>query len=116
MTKAFVSFLESMTVFFRVLDIKSRSAAAQAKVHSSEEVGKVADLQAAFREEVLSLFDGFVSQGLDAKEAVKRSNFALKAQNNPWATYETVLSVVRAAGRLRKKRGRPHGNEAQRAE
>jgi len=111
MTKAFVSFLESMSGFFRFIDIKSRAVSAQVKVRSPEDQAKCDRLQATFREDVLCLFDGFIGQGLDAKEAVKRTNAALKAQHNPWATYDIVLGVVRSSGRFRTKRGRPQGNE-----
>ena len=60
--------------------------------------------QAEFSAEVCALFDGFRSQGLDVREAAKRSNFALKAKRHPWATYETVADVLRKAGRFRKDR------------
>lgn len=111
MTKAFVSFLESMSGFFRFIDIKARAVSAQVKVRSPEDQAKCERLQASFREDVLSLFDGFIGQGLDAKEAVKRTNSGLKAQGNPWATYDIVLGVVRSSGRFRTKRVRPQGNE-----
>jgi predicted transcriptional regulator len=57
-----------------------------------------------FREKCLTLFDGFQSQGLDAKEAAKRTNFALKEKKHPWATYEIVADVLRKEGRFRKVR------------
>lgn len=66
---------------------------------------QVERLQADFAEKVCCLFDGFRRQGLDVKEATKRTNFALKAKNEPWATYEVVASVLRAAGRFRKQKG-----------
>lgn len=110
-TRSFVSFLESMVGFFRFVDVKARAASSQFKVNSPEKIATVERLQADFKANVLSLYDGFTGQGLDSKEAVKRTNAALKAQNNPWATHDIVLGVVRASGRLRKKRGRPHGNE-----
>jgi len=106
MTKAFVSFLESMAGFFRCLDIKAKTASAVEKAHSPEEVGRVNRLQDDFKKKVLDLYDGFITQCIDSKEAVKRANHALKAEKHPWATYEVVLGVVRAAGRLRRKRGR----------
>ncbi len=60
--------------------------------------------KADFDEKVLALFDGFRSQGLDAREAAKRTNFALKERNHPWATYEVIADVIRKAGRFRKER------------
>ncbi len=111
MTRTFVAFLESMAVFFRFVDVKARAASSQVKIHSSEKITTSERLQAAFRDEVLSLYDGFIGQGLDPKDALKRTNSALKSQNNPWATYDIVQGVVRSSGRFRTKRGRPHGNE-----
>ena len=55
-----------------------------------------------FREKCCTLFDEFRRQGYDAKEAAKRTNFALKAVSHPWASYEVVASTLRAAGRFRK--------------
>ena len=66
---------------------------------------RVEQLHAEFRKTVCALFDGFQAQGLDAKEAAKRTNFALKEKNHPWATYETVAGVLRKAGRFRKAKG-----------
>jgi hypothetical protein len=60
--------------------------------------------QAEFSAEVCALFDGFRGQGLDAREAAKRTNFALKAKNHPWATYDVVADEIRKTGRFRKDR------------
>lgn len=70
---------------------------------SDSEVKQSADnALAEFRKRVLLLFDGFRDQGLDMKEAVKRSNFALKAEKHPWATYEVIADIIRKTGRFRK--------------
>ena len=66
--------------------------------------GRADQLQEEFAKEVCSLFDGFRKQGLEVKEAAKRTNFALKAKNHPWATYEVVAGVLRDARRFRTKR------------
>ncbi len=104
MTRAFVTLLESFHGFFRCLDIKSRSASAQAKTNDPAEKEKRERLQADFLAEVCTLFDGFNSQGHEAKEAIKLTNKALKDKNHPWANHETVSSVLRSAGRFRKGR------------
>lgn len=59
-------------------------------------------LQEDFRMAVCSTFDDLVKQGYDPKEATKRTNSFLKAKNNPWATHEVIMGVLRKAGRLRK--------------
>ena len=57
-----------------------------------------------FTREVLSLFDGFRSQGYDPLESTKRTNFALKERKHPWATYEVIADVIRKTGRFRRVR------------
>jgi len=58
-------------------------------------------LEVEFRETACSLFDGFIREGLDVKEATKRTNFALKAKKHPWATFDVVSKVLRDSGRFR---------------
>lgn len=67
----------------------------------------LAKRQEEFKIEVCALFDAFRSQGHDLRESIKRTNFALKAKQHPWATYEVVASVIRETGRLRKAKGCP---------
>jgi hypothetical protein len=62
-------------------------------------------LQAEFSSDVCSTFDALRRQGYDRKEAAKRTNYALKAKNHPWATYEIIEGVLRQAGRMREKKG-----------
>jgi hypothetical protein len=66
--------------------------------------GLVEKRQVEFSAQVCALFDGFRSQGHDARESAKRTNFALKAKKHPWATYEVVADILRQAGRFRKDR------------
>jgi len=104
MTRAFVSILESMQGLVRCIDIKSRAAAAQGKVIDQAEKERRERFQADFRVDVCALFDDYISQGHDRKEAVKLTNKAMKVKSHPWANHETVSSVLRAAGRFRKAR------------
>jgi hypothetical protein len=103
MTRAFVTLLESLYGFMRVVDIKSRSAVAQAKVVEPGAREKRDRLQADFEQEVCTVFDGFILQGIEKKEAVKLTNSALKAKGSPWSTYEVVKTTLSAAGRFRKR-------------
>ena len=102
MTRAFTSMLESLSGFFRCIDIKSRSAVAQNKVHDPALRDQVEQNQAEFRETVCRIFDELTGQGLEVKEAVKRTNSALKDQGHPWATHGIVSQVLRSMGRFRK--------------
>ena len=65
----------------------------------------VDQMQADFRREVCTIFDAFRGQGQDLKQAAKATNFAMKAKNHPWATYEVIADVLRKAGRFRKAKG-----------
>lgn len=105
MTRAFITFLESMALVFRSIDVKSKSAQAQAKIHDPEEIGKREQNHAEFVQVVCSLFDQFTSQGCTVNEAVKRTNSTLKAQSHPWACYDTVLNVLRKERRFRRRKG-----------
>jgi hypothetical protein len=106
MTNAFVSLLQSLHGFFRFADHKARIASIEHKVVDPSEVQARRDHQEAFRSKVCGSFDEFRDQGLDAKEAIKRTNSALKEAGHPWASYAVVSEVLRAAGRLRKRRGK----------
>ena len=104
MTRAYVTLLESLNGLFRCLDVKSRSASSQAKVYDTKEQEGTQQRKEAFTVKVVALFDGFTAAGCDHIEATKRTNRALKAESHPWATYEVVASVLRKAGKFRKRR------------
>jgi hypothetical protein len=105
MMRAFVSLLQSLHGFFRFAELKTRVAGIEAKALDPGEIEKRRLFREQFESEVCSLFDGFRSQGLDQKEAVKATNRALKAKNHPWANHETVSRVLRGAGRFRRPKG-----------
>ena len=69
----------------------------------------LAEERANFRQRCCSLFDGFIRQGLDVKEATKRTNFAMKDKGHPWATFDVISKELRDAGRFRKVKGHPQG-------
>lgn len=103
MSRGFVAFLESMAGFFRIVDIKEKSVAAQSRELS---LADIAERKRRYEEQeklVCELFDGFVEQGRSVKEAVSLTNNAMKEKNHPWATYNLVSDVLRGAGRFRTK-------------
>jgi hypothetical protein len=102
MTRVFVQLLESMHGFFRFIDIKAKSAVAEKKAVEPSAIAEARERREAFTERVCSVFDALRGQGVELKEAISRTNTALKAENCPWATYETVVGVLRASGRFRK--------------
>jgi hypothetical protein len=99
-----------MAGFFRFIDIKSRSAFAQARVHEPERVSNNKESQAEFSESVCALFDTLAAQGIPVNEAIKRTNLTLKAQGNVWATYSVCVDVLRTAGRFRKSKSKKKGD------
>lgn len=103
MSRAFVTFLESMTTVFRSISIKEKASLAHVRTVSPAAIAERDKLHGEFVQRVCSLFDGFISQGCSVNEAVKKANASLKAESHPWASYETVLSVLRKERRFRKK-------------
>lgn len=102
MLRSFSQLLESMGGFFRIVNNKARSSSAHIKAHDLGELEKLAQFKDAFRSEVCSLLDGFISQGHISKDAVKRTNFAMKAKKHPWANFYLIEKEIRSTGRLRK--------------
>ncbi|KAA0895180.1 hypothetical protein [Oryzomonas rubra] len=111
MTRFFVTFLESMTGFFRVMDHRARVASAQHKTIDPVAIAERENFKADFINEVCTIFDGFTGQGLSVKEALKQTNLALKAVSHPWATYDTIQRTLRAKGRFRGKKTSSHRKE-----
>jgi hypothetical protein len=102
MTRAFLSLLQSLHGFFRFAELKERVLKSEEKAVSPSELEKRQGIRTEFEQEVCRIFDELAGQGVDRKEAVKRTNQALKAKNHPWATHEAVTAVLRSAGRFRK--------------
>ncbi len=105
MTKAFMTFLESMCGFFHFIDIKARSAVAVDKAVNHADLAERQKAQDLFRLQVCDLFDSFTSQGIDTKSAVRLTNASLKAKNHPWASHAVILDVLRSAGKFRTRKG-----------
>jgi hypothetical protein len=112
MTRVFVSMLENMAGFFRFIDIKTRSASAQAKAGNVDldETARRDRVGEEFSVQVCAIYDELISQAVTPLEAVRRTNSALKERKHPWATYDTIQRVLRSSGRFKKPRaakGRP---------
>ena len=103
LSRSFMSFLTSMHEFMRLLDRQSDIKAAQNKSVDPVEIEKRRQFQLTFQQQVYALFDQFSGQGMEAKEAIKATNHALKEENHPWATHEGIRSIIRASGRLKKQ-------------
>jgi uncharacterized protein (UPF0335 family) len=106
MIQGFTSLLQSLHGFFRFAELKERISKYEEKAFAPGEVERRREFQTEFQQEVCRIFDELAGQGLERKEAVKRTNQALKAKKHPWATHEAVLSVLRSAGRFRKGGGK----------
>lgn len=101
-TGSFVSLLDSLHGFFRLVERKSRFAVLECKAHDPADQERVEQLREEFRLEVCRLFDDFMGQGLSVKQGVSRTNLALKDLGHPWASHDAVQAALRASGRFRK--------------
>lgn len=102
MTKVFSSMLESMSGFFHYMHIKSKTAKATAQAFDIQEIEKRELSQSEFIDQAGKLFDGFILRGNSTWDSVTLTNNALKALNHPWASYDTIVRVLRPTGRFRK--------------
>jgi hypothetical protein len=107
MIGGFVSLLQSLHGFFRFAEMKERVSKCQEQAIDPGEIAERQEIHATFQKKVCEIFDALIGQGLERKEAVKRTGEALKAKNHPWANRDAVLHVLRAAGRLRRKEVKP---------
>ncbi|MBN1140594.1 MAG: hypothetical protein JXB25_02180 [Deltaproteobacteria bacterium] len=105
MLRVFTSLLDNLGAFFRFMDNKTRGVLIQEKLADLAEIEKARKVQTDFSEKVCSFYDGFIAHGFPRKEAVKRTNWALKDEKHPWANRDSVLDVLRAAGRFKKGSG-----------
>lgn len=85
----------------RSIDQKLKLAEATVKAYAPESQERAAKTEKRLMAEASRLFDGFLSQGLDAKTALSRTNEALKASDFPWTSYETTRVMLRRAGRFK---------------
>lgn len=106
LTHGFMTLLGSMHGFMHQLDRLTAIKRAELKAHDPDEINKRREFQAHFTELCLEHFDRFISQGCTKKEALSRTNEALKSENHPWASYALVRDQISASGRLRKKKAK----------
>lgn len=105
MSRVFVGLLGSLEGFFKIVDRRVRITAAETKSIEPNQVEKRENFKNDFHKAVFYHFDSFIDQGLEPKEAVKRTNKALKDAEHPWATYDVVRTILSASGRLKKQKG-----------
>lgn len=103
MVRGFVPLLQSLHGFFRFAELKLRIQKSEEAAIDPREIERRKESLAKFRKYVCQIYDGLISQGLERKEAVKRTNQALKAKKHPWANRSTIEDVLRAAGKFRRK-------------
>lgn len=99
--KSFVQLMSSLEGFFKHVSFKTQLAKQLADAESPAEIERRANFRKDFDAEVLRVYDEFVAQGLESKEAVKATNKALKAQEHPWANHFLVHKVLSKAGKFR---------------
>ena len=110
LSRFFVAFLESMTGFFRVLNVKEQHALAtdlaRFKAIDPQAIAERDAFKADYIARVCTTFEDLRSQGQETNEAIKGTLRALKSVSHPWATYEQIKSCLRSEGLLRGKNRR----------
>jgi hypothetical protein len=101
----FVQFFEGSFELFKASARKTRYLRIQQNVHKKaddlSERERIQKLQEDFDKKVCSIFDALRREGVGVREAIKKTNSALKAENYPHSTYELVICHLRAVGKLR---------------
>ena len=103
MTRHFSRFLESMTDLLRCSGHKARIKNSVNEPIDPEKLAEQAKFKQSFANQICTLFDGFIDQGLTRNQAISRTNSAMKEQNHPWASYDIVKDVLRKNLRFRKR-------------
>jgi len=102
MMKGFTGLLEYLHELFKFSQIKTKHLKAIKKPVDLTELAEREKFANDFQKTACEIFDGLIKQGIPAKEAIKRTNAAMKERNHPHATYSIILDVLRTAGRLKK--------------
>jgi hypothetical protein len=103
MTRAYVTLLESLNGMIRCMDVKSRAVAAQVKVHDIQEREDIEARMEAHKAKVVLRYEGYLADGCDQAEAIRRTNASLKCEKHPWASYDLTKQILREAGKFRKR-------------
>jgi len=104
MTRAFVALLESLFGLVRFVDQRAQISAVEVRAIDLDDLQERKQAIESYRLRVCDLFDRFMAEGMERKEAVKRVNQTLKAEKHPWATHDLVSDTLRKSGRFRKAR------------
>lgn len=100
MLKGFVASLEGYHELWRGAQYKVKYAKAEKKAVDPVEIEKRENRESDYKKAIYSTFDGFISQGISSREAVKQTNAALK-DKYPGSDYFLVFSTLSASGRLK---------------
>jgi hypothetical protein len=101
MTRYFAKLLNSTAGLFRASSHKAKIKQASSEPVDPSKLEQQGKYHQDFSDQVCSLFDGFIEQGLTRNEAISRTNSALRAQKHPWAGY---VDTLRKNLRFRKRR------------
>jgi hypothetical protein len=104
MTRYFANLLDSTAGLFRASAHKAKIKQASSEPLDPLKLEQDRIYRQAFSDQVCSLFDGFIAQGLTRNEAISRTNSSLKEQKHPWASYDIVVNTLRHNRRFRKGR------------
>ncbi len=95
----FITLLDSLTGFTRIIKRKERLAKLKASSYN-----EILDLQAKqfkqqYHSRIVRLFDQFISEGLNRTSAIKAIGAELRKDDHPWCSPDLVRYSLREAGR-----------------
>jgi len=108
--RGYVVLLQSLTGFFRAVDVRASAERARVRAAEPERAAEAHRQREAFSVMACACFDAAIAEGLPQNEAIKAANARLKARKHPWATYAVVLQTLREAGRLKSARRKPRAS------
>lgn len=102
MTRYFANLLDSTAGLFRASSHKAKIKQASSEPLDAAQVEQHGKDRQTFSDQVCTLFDAFIAQGLTRNEAISRTNSTLKEQKHPWASYHIIQDTLRSHKRFRK--------------
>ena len=100
LVRGFVTFLESMGGLMKTADRYSKRVLREARPVDLDDQKAKEQYREHFEAQITNIFDQYVAQGTPARDAIKETNKAMKAQQHPWANYETIRQILSSRGKL----------------
>lgn len=99
--RSLAAMLDSIGGTLRTMDQKIRTAEAISRNRSEDHRDRVNQHEHRLQTEAVRLYDEFITQGLDEKIALSRTNQVLKTSGFEWTSYEVTKTLLRRAGKFK---------------